>query len=217
MSSSVVTVAFGRVPRTSARHDGQVYGLVVRRERAAEVACHENHSFKQDPQKVCRQSSRVKGWYMTSVQICPGNISQHLRRLSFRLKAVYGIAYRACQLLLQHQTAAAAATRALRHDGLRVGRSGRWAGIIVNSLPLSSGGAQRAASVTMALVAPACSLQSRALAMSCHTRSRYIACYHKRQVGRFALAYSIIRVETKFCLGPTRVLGIEYDGGLDVA
>lgn len=74
----MVTVAFGRVPRTSARHDGQVYGLVVRRERAAEVACHENHSFKQDPQKVCRQSSRVKGWYMTSVQICPGMISQHL-------------------------------------------------------------------------------------------------------------------------------------------
>ena len=74
-----------------------------------------------------------------------------------------------------------------------------------------------AASVTKALVAPACSLQSRALAMSCHTRARYIACYHKRQVGRFARVYSIIRVETKFCLGPTRVLGIEYDGGLDVA
>jgi hypothetical protein len=72
MSSNVVTVAFGRVPRTWARHDGQVYGLVVRRDWAAEVACHENHSFKQEPQKVCRQSSKVKGWYITSVQICRG-------------------------------------------------------------------------------------------------------------------------------------------------
>lgn len=81
-------MAFGRVPRTSARHDGQVYGFVVRRERAAEVACHENHSFKQDPQKVCRQSSRVKGWYMTSVQICPGMISQQSGKAS-GLEAVY--------------------------------------------------------------------------------------------------------------------------------
>lgn len=69
MSRSVVTVALGRVPRTSARHDGQVYGCVVRRAWTAEVACHENHSFKQEPQKVCRQSSSVKGWYMMSVHI----------------------------------------------------------------------------------------------------------------------------------------------------
>ena len=52
------------------------------------------------------------------------------------------VPYRACQLLLQHQTAAAAAaTCGLRHDGLRVGRSlGRSScagGIIVDSLPLS--------------------------------------------------------------------------------
>lgn len=34
------------------------------------MACHENHSFRHEPQKVCRQSSSVKGWYMTSVHIC---------------------------------------------------------------------------------------------------------------------------------------------------
>jgi hypothetical protein len=68
-------------------------------------------------------------------------ISQRLAR--FRVEAVcVCVPYRACQLLLQHQTAAAAAaTRGLRHDGLRVGRSlGRSScagGIIVNSLPLS--------------------------------------------------------------------------------
>ena len=48
------------------------------------------------------------------------------------------MAYRACQLLLQHQTAAAAAaTRALGHDGWRVSRSSCSAGIIVKTLPLS--------------------------------------------------------------------------------
>jgi hypothetical protein len=73
MSSNVVTVAFGRVPRTSARHEGHVYGFVLRRACTAAVACHENHSFKQEPQKVWRQSSRVKGWYMTSVQIWQGD------------------------------------------------------------------------------------------------------------------------------------------------
>lgn len=61
MSNKVVTVAFGLVPRTSARHDGQVYGCVTRRDCEAEVACHENHSFRQEPQKVCKQSSRVNG------------------------------------------------------------------------------------------------------------------------------------------------------------
>jgi len=86
-------VAFGRVPRTSARHDGHVYGFVVRRERAAEVACHENHSFRQEPQKVCRQSSRVKGWYMTSVQICPGMISQRRARFRFGVEAVYHVCH----------------------------------------------------------------------------------------------------------------------------
>lgn len=69
ISSNVVTVAFGLVARTAARHDGQV-------NRGAELdvrgrtACHENHSFRQEPQKVCRQSSKVRGWYNSSVQIC---------------------------------------------------------------------------------------------------------------------------------------------------
>lgn len=67
MSSSVVTVAFGLVSRTEARHDGHVYGFGF--EAEAWDACHENHSFRHDPQKVCKQSSKVKGWNKTSVQI----------------------------------------------------------------------------------------------------------------------------------------------------
>lgn len=58
MSKSVVTVAFGLVDRTEARHDGQVYGW---RELAVE-AWKANHSFRQAPQKVCRQSRSVSGW-----------------------------------------------------------------------------------------------------------------------------------------------------------
>lgn len=58
MSRRVVTVALGWVARTEARQEGQVYGWEV----VALWACHENHSFKQAPQKVCRQSSRVSGW-----------------------------------------------------------------------------------------------------------------------------------------------------------
>lgn len=70
ISSSVVTVAFGLVSRTHARHDGQVYGLDFgcEEERAA-FACKPNHSFKQEPQKVWRQSRRVSGWYSISVHI----------------------------------------------------------------------------------------------------------------------------------------------------
>ena len=61
ISSSVVTVAFGRVPRTSARHDGQVNRGEVPEDRCRDP-CAENHSFKHNPQKVCRQSRRVRGW-----------------------------------------------------------------------------------------------------------------------------------------------------------
>jgi hypothetical protein len=57
ISRSVVTVAFGRVPRTSARHEGQVNRGEGRREAWAL-----NHSFTQEPQKVWRQSRRVRGW-----------------------------------------------------------------------------------------------------------------------------------------------------------
>lgn len=65
MSRRVVTVAFGFVPLTEVRHDGQVYGWMD----VAVEAWNWNHSFKQAPQKVCRQSRRVRGWYRTSVHI----------------------------------------------------------------------------------------------------------------------------------------------------
>ena len=58
MSSRVVTVAFGRVSRTSVRQDGQVNRGEVRERRDP---CAENHSFTQDPQNVWRQSRRVRG------------------------------------------------------------------------------------------------------------------------------------------------------------
>lgn len=58
MSSSVVTVALGCVVRTEARHEGQVYGCID----VAVEAWKANHSFRQAPQKVCRQSSSVSGW-----------------------------------------------------------------------------------------------------------------------------------------------------------
>lgn len=57
------------VPLTDSRHDGQVYGWVMRRLFFAEAACQVNHSLKHDPQKVCRQSSSVSGWYRISVHI----------------------------------------------------------------------------------------------------------------------------------------------------
>ena len=160
----MVTVAFGRVPRTSARHDGQVYGLVVRRDRAAEVACHENHSFKQDPQKVCRQSSRVKGWYMTSVQICRGNLGQHeasgwRRCIVSHTEHVNSFSSTRLPLLLVPSAMMACAS---------VGRSSCWAATNI-SLPLSLKEQRGAASVTKALVAQPC---SRALARSCHGRAQ---------------------------------------------
>lgn len=52
--------AFGLVSRTEARHDGQVNGLGF--EVEAWETCHENHSLRQDPQKVWRQSRSVRGW-----------------------------------------------------------------------------------------------------------------------------------------------------------
>lgn len=67
MSSSVVTVALGWVERTEARHDGHVYGC----SEVAVEAWKTNHSFRQAPQKVCRQSSSVSGWWSRSVHICP--------------------------------------------------------------------------------------------------------------------------------------------------
>lgn len=48
MSSNVVTVAFGWVERTDARHEGHVYGWI----EVAVDAWKENHSFRQAPQKV---------------------------------------------------------------------------------------------------------------------------------------------------------------------
>lgn len=46
------------VARTGARHEGHVYGWML----VAVDACWANHSFRQEPQKVCRQSRRAKGW-----------------------------------------------------------------------------------------------------------------------------------------------------------
>jgi len=65
MSSRVVTVALGWVERTEARHEGHVYGW----SEVAVEAWKANHSFRQAPQKVCRQSSSVSGWWSRSVQI----------------------------------------------------------------------------------------------------------------------------------------------------
>lgn len=50
MSSKVVTVAFGLVSRTEARHDGQVYGFDW--DEDGREACDVNHSLRQEPQKV---------------------------------------------------------------------------------------------------------------------------------------------------------------------
>jgi hypothetical protein len=58
LSSSVVTKAFGCVDRTEARQEGQVYGCM----HVAVDAWKANHSFRQAPQKVWRQSSSVSGW-----------------------------------------------------------------------------------------------------------------------------------------------------------
>lgn len=66
MSSKVVTVALFLVARTEARQDGQVKGFDPLMGGLGEFrlvfSWKENHSFKQAPQKVCRQSSRVRGW-----------------------------------------------------------------------------------------------------------------------------------------------------------
>lgn len=53
-------LASGLVSRTGARHDGQVKGFGL--EAEAWEDCHENHSLRQEPQKVWRQSRRVRGW-----------------------------------------------------------------------------------------------------------------------------------------------------------
>lgn len=79
MSSNVVTVALGLVSRTEARHDGHVYGFGF--EAETWDACHENHSFKHDPQKVCKQSSKVNGWNKISVHIFRGNVSFENQRV----------------------------------------------------------------------------------------------------------------------------------------
>lgn len=73
MSSKVLTVALWRVSRTDARQDGQVNlfeaGAGGLGDVSATVCCHPNQSFRHEPQKVCRQSRRVKGWKRMSVQI----------------------------------------------------------------------------------------------------------------------------------------------------
>jgi hypothetical protein len=65
ISSKVVTVALCFVSRTGARHDGHVYGVELAGTELGLLreadSCHENHSFKHEPQKVCRQSRSVKG------------------------------------------------------------------------------------------------------------------------------------------------------------
>lgn len=60
ISRRVVTVALGRVSRIVARHEGHVRGFGLLLE--ALVAWKANHSLRHDPQNVCRQSRRVRGW-----------------------------------------------------------------------------------------------------------------------------------------------------------
>lgn len=59
-------MALGLVSRTAARHDGQVNrgGFDDPEEGGCRgrVACQENHSLRHEPQKVWRQSRRVRGW-----------------------------------------------------------------------------------------------------------------------------------------------------------
>ena len=57
--------------RTNFRHVGQVYGLPREDEFCA--AWTGNHSFKQQPQNVWRQSRSVSGWYRVSVQMAQFN------------------------------------------------------------------------------------------------------------------------------------------------
>ena len=66
ISRRVATVALCREPRTPARHEGHVNmgapgGGGVGAESWAE-AWKANQSFRQAPQKVWRQSRRVRGW-----------------------------------------------------------------------------------------------------------------------------------------------------------
>lgn len=65
MSSSVTTVALCFVSRTDERHDGQVKmgesGDGGVGDFSAVAAWKVNHSLRQAPQKVCRQSRRVSG------------------------------------------------------------------------------------------------------------------------------------------------------------
>lgn len=65
MSSRDATVELCLVSRTEARHDGQVKtdapGAGGSGALRAASACHSNHSFRQAPQKVCRQSRSVSG------------------------------------------------------------------------------------------------------------------------------------------------------------
>ena len=66
-------MALRLVSRTGARHDGQVKTIASGVGGVGAFSTVEawkwNHSFKQEPQKVCRQSSRVSGWYRRSVHI----------------------------------------------------------------------------------------------------------------------------------------------------
>jgi len=66
ISTSVVTVALCFVSLTGALHEGHVYGVPVSGSGEGEARCELswklNHSFRQEPQKVCRQSRRVSGW-----------------------------------------------------------------------------------------------------------------------------------------------------------
>jgi hypothetical protein len=67
ISSSVVTVALFFVARTVARHEGHVNGVLPAGgeelgDLRLEVSWKANHSLRQAPQKVWRQSRRVRGW-----------------------------------------------------------------------------------------------------------------------------------------------------------
>lgn len=74
ISNSEATVELCLVSRTDALHDGHVKmgasGAGGVGAFLAALACQSNHSFRQAPQKVCRQSRRVSGLYSSSVQIC---------------------------------------------------------------------------------------------------------------------------------------------------
>jgi hypothetical protein len=94
ISSNVVTVALCRASFTVALQVGQVYGLELEVDREEEAFLYwwPNHSFKQAPQNVCRQSISVRGWNNNSVQMKHCNSRSRLSRPELAAVLVTAIA-----------------------------------------------------------------------------------------------------------------------------